>query len=179
MGVITTLATSQNGPQQKNINKLKAFKINLKNLAMIDIHDTRGDTRSNTRIWLSLLRKMHSYLSLSLACALPFSLSLLSLLSRVPLWSLPSDVCWRCVFWFQMGLQSPVVVLVEVLDIEPATTAAAAAERPVARGAEEVEEKEEEQEQEHRRRRLLGALLLKSQETQDHKSAVAWRMYVL
>ncbi len=122
---------------------------------------------------------------ISLACALPFSLSLLSLLSRVPLWSLPSDVFWRCVFWFQMGLQSPVVVLVEVLDIEPATTAAAAAavvaaaERPVARGAEEVEE-EEEQEQEHRRRRrLLGALLLKSQETQDHKSAVAWSMYVL
>ncbi len=148
---------------------------------MIDIHDTRGDTRSNTRIWLSLLRKMHSYLSLSLACALPFSLSLLSLLSRVPLWSLPSDVFWRCVFWFQMGLQSPVVVLVEVLDIEPATTAAAAAvvaaaERPVARGAEEVEEEEE---QEHRRRRLLGALLLKSQETQDHKSAAAWSMYVL
>jgi len=79
-----------------------------------------------------------------------------------------------------MGLQSPVVVLVEVLDIEPATAAAAAAvvaaaERPVARGAEEVEEEEHR----HRRRRHLGALLLKSQETQDHKSAAAWSTYVL
>ncbi len=27
---------------------------------MIDIHDYRGDTRSDTRIWLSLLLKMHS-----------------------------------------------------------------------------------------------------------------------
>jgi len=81
-----------------------------------------------------------------------------------------------------MGLQSPVVVLVEVLDIEPATAAAAAAaavvaaaERPVARGAEEVEEEEHRR----RRRRHLGALLLKSQETQDHKSAAAWSTYVL
>jgi hypothetical protein len=72
-----------------------------------------------------------------------------------------------------MGLQSPVVVLVEVLDIEPAAAGVvAAAERLVARGVEEVEEEE------HRHRRL-GALLLKSQETQDHKSAAAWSMYVL
>ncbi len=46
---------------------------------MIDIHDTRGDTRSNTRIWLSLLRKMHSYLSR--LCPSLFSLSSLSSLS--------------------------------------------------------------------------------------------------
>jgi hypothetical protein len=60
---------------------------------MIDIHDNRGDTRydtrSNTRIWLSLLRKMHSYLSLSLSLV-PFPFLSLSLsLSRVSLWSLP------------------------------------------------------------------------------------------
>ncbi len=70
-----------------------------------------------------------------------------------------------------MGLQSPVVVLVEVLDVEPAT--GAEAERPVARGAEEEEEEEEEEHRHRRRRRRLGALLLKSQETQDHKSAAA------
>ncbi len=104
------------------------------------------------------------------------SLLSLSLLSRVPLWSLlPRTLLALCllVSVFQMGLQSPVVVLVEVLDIEPPPPAVvAAAERPVARGAEEVEE------QEHRHRRL-GALLLKSEKTQDHKSAAAWSMYVL
>ncbi len=139
---------------------------------MIDVHDNLGDTRYDTRIWLSLLRKMHSYLSRLCPSLLSFSLS------RVPLWSLPRT--WALcllVSVFQMGLQSPVVVLVEVLDIEPPAAAAgvvAAAERQVARGAEEVEEEEE-----HRRRRRLGALLLKSQETQVHKSAAAWSMYVL
>ncbi len=104
-------------------------------------------------------------LSLSLV---PFpSLSLLSLSG------LSLGHCWHCVFLvfvFQMGLQPPVVVLVQVLDIEPTiATAAVAAERLVARGAEEMEEEEE-----HRHPRRLGALLFRSQETRDHKSAPAW-----
>lgn len=111
---------------------------------------------------------------ISLACALPFSLSLLS---PVTLRSLPRTLLALCllVFVFQMGLQPPVVVLEQVLDTEPTiATTAVATKRLVTRGAEEMEEKEE-----HRHPRRLGALLFRSQETRDHKSAPAWSMYVL